>query len=188
LRGKHRYQFNPHLNRDETITNILVKALAVFPSPDFSLCLHLLPPYILLNNHPTSSGDLSEAVQKLKELNLLLESAQFKEFWTTLDSDDLYADLIADVTGFEDSIRQQVAMVASQSMREVNRELFEGWTNLRSDEFERFVKEDLGWSIEGDVVKIPLNKDNEARPTVTRENVKFDQFTRMIKRAYEQPA
>lgn len=183
------YQFNPHLNRDETITNILVKALTVFPSPDFALCLHLLPPYILLKTHPTtSSSDLIEAVQKLRELDTLLETGQFKEFWATLDSDDLYADLIADVTGFEDSIRERVAMVTSQAMREIKVEIFEDWMNLRADALEVYVRDTLGWTIEGGAVKIPLNKDNEARPTVTRENVKFDQFTRMIKRAYEQPA
>ncbi len=52
--------------------------------------------------------------------------------------------------------------------------MFEGWTNLSAESFDSFVKDTLGWTMEGDVVKIPLNKDNEARPTVTRENVKFD--------------
>src|SRR2546421_9024067 len=131
LSNPRRYQFNPHLTRDETITNVLVKALTVFPSADFALCCHLLPPYTLLNDHPTSTGDsLSEAVQKLDTLNTLLESAQFKEFWATLDSDDLYADLVADVSGFEDLVRKRIAVVVGQSMREVKRSLLEGYLNL----------------------------------------------------------
>ncbi|KAK6537964.1 hypothetical protein TWF694_010859 [Orbilia ellipsospora] len=182
------YQFNPHLARDETITNILVKALTVFPSSDFSLCSHLLPPS-LLNPPPNSQvSDLAEAVQKLSGLSTLLESCQFKEFWNTLDSDDLYADLIADIAGFEDVIRTRIVGVTASSMREITRELLESWLNLDGDKFDEFVKETAGFTIQDDVVFVPLNKDNEAKPTITRENVKFDQFSRVIKRAYEQPA
>ncbi|KAF3906278.1 hypothetical protein ABW20_dc0102870 [Dactylellina cionopaga] len=182
------YQFNPHLNRDETITNILVKALTVFPSTDFSLCCHLLPPNILNPISSAAATDLTEAVGKLNTLNTLLESCQFKEFWNTLDSDDLYADLIADVSGFEDIIRTRIAGVTAASMREITRELLESWLNLSDDKFDVFVKDTAGFSINGDLVAIPLNKDNEAKPTITRESVKFDQFQRIIKRAYEQPA
>ncbi|KAI9878242.1 MAG: hypothetical protein M1830_001465 [Pleopsidium flavum] len=193
------YQFNPHLTRDETTTNVLVKALTVFPSPDFSLCLHLLPPHML---SPTSSslsspaaGDvpLSEAVQKLTTLNTLLSCADYKGFWTTLDSDDLYADLIADVSGFEELMRVRIAVSVSQTCREVERGVLEGWLALGGKEFERFVGEVCGWGIDETegvkgVVRVPVNKENEAKGTVVRENVQFNQFARMIKRAYEQPA
>ncbi|KAG0642882.1 armadillo-type protein [Tuber brumale] len=179
------YQFNPHLTRDETITNILVKALTVFPSADFGLCLHLLPANAL-TEPPVDA--FAEAVLKLFSLSRLLEACEYKEFWMTLESDDLYADLITDCTGFEELIRLRIASTTAQSNREINRELLEGWLNLTADGFESFIKGSCGWAIEGDVVKIPLNKENEAKTTVTRENVKFDQFQRVIKRAYEQPA
>ncbi|KAI9822424.1 MAG: hypothetical protein M1827_000143 [Pycnora praestabilis] len=189
------YQFNPHLTRDETTTNILVKALTVFPSPDFSLCLHLLPPHILHPSTSTSSstpaaGDapLSEAVQKLNTLNNLLASAAYAQFWTTLDGDDLYADLVADVSGFEELVRVRIAASVSQAVREVERGVLEGWLSLQGGEFEKFVGEVCGWAIKDGMVEVPLNKENEAKGTVVRENVKFDQFSQMIKRAYEQPA
>ncbi|KAL7270769.1 hypothetical protein RUND412_006519 [Rhizina undulata] len=177
------YQFNPHLTRDETITNILVKSLTVFPSPDFSLCMHLLPPNILASNDP-----LSEPVQKLQTLSTLLESADYREFWSTLDSDDLYADLVADTVGFEEIMRLRIAMITAGVFREIRRDVLEGWVNLSGEAFEGFVKNVCGWSLEGDMVNIPLNKENEAKTTVTRETVKFEQFTRMVKRAYENPA
>jgi len=184
----HRYQFNPHLTKEETITNILVKALTIFPLPDFSLCLHLLPPSILLPTSSTTDG-LAEAVQKLHTLSILLESGQYKEFWVTLDSDDLYADLVADCQGFEELIRVRIAMATAQAAREVDRKVLEGWINLEGEDFEAFVRNVCQWSIEnGDTVVIPVNNDNEAKTTVTRETVKFDQFSRLIKRAYEQPA
>lgn len=170
----YRYQFNPHLTKEETITNILVKALTVFPLPDFSLCLHLLPPSILLPTSSTTDG-LAEAVQKLHTLSILLESGQYKEFWVTLDSDDLYADLVADCQGFEELIRVRIAMATAQAAREVDQKVLEGWINLKGEDFEDFVRNVCQWSIEnGDTVVIPVNNDNEAKTTVTRESVKFD--------------
>lgn len=206
------YQFNPHLARDETITNILVKALTVFPSADFSLALSLLPPHVLAplssSSHNPAAGDapLSEAVQKLNELRNLLEGADYATFWSTLDSDDLYADLIADVSGFEELMRVRIAATVSQAVREVDRSILESWLNLQGSEFEHFVGSVCGWNVDGAKIKVPINKDNEAKGTVVRENVKFDrksfplpflslaelilvaEFARVIKRAYEQPA
>jgi translation initiation factor 3 subunit K len=188
------YQFNPHLSRDETVTNILVKALTVFPGPDFSLCISLLPPHVLAplasSSHTPAAGDapLSEAVQKLNELNNLLGGADYAAFWNELDSDDLYADLIADVSGFEELMRVRIAVTVSQAIREVDKSILESWINLQGKEFEHFVGSVCGWNVDGSKVKVPLNKENEAKGTVVRENVKFDQFARVIKRAYEQPA
>ena len=188
------YQFNPHLTRDETITNFLVKSLTVFPSPDFSLSLHLLPPHILTPASASSAlpaaGDapLSEAVQKLNVLNNLLASASYAAFWSTLNSDDLYADLIADVSGFEELIRIRIALTISQSVRELEKSVLESWLGLPGDACDKFVKEVCGWQVEGSVIKVPLNKENEAKGTVVRENVKMEQFSRVIRRAYEQPA
>jgi len=194
-RGCYRYQFNPHLTRDETTTNILAKSLTVFPSPDYSLGLSLLPPYVLAqtkiaqqNGSAPPSGTLAEAVQHLSVLHTYLNNAQYAEFWNTLDGDDLYADLVADVQGFEEVMRVRIAVVVSQCMQEVQREVLEGWLNVRGAKFDNFVKEVCGWGVDGNTVRIPLNKENEARGTVVRENVKFEQFGRMVKRAYEQPA
>ncbi|KAK4612476.1 Eukaryotic translation initiation factor 3 subunit K [Fulvia fulva] len=186
------YQFNPHLTRDETAINILVKSLTVFPSPDFSLALALLPPYVLQtttdNSGPPSSGSLAEAVQHLFLLHNALNNAQYSQFWEILSDDDVYADLTADVVGFEDTMRVRIAVVVSQCMQEVGKEVLAGWLNLQGEKFENFIRDVCGWSIEGDRVKVPLNKENEARSVVQRETVKFDQFSRMVKRAYEQPA
>ncbi|KAF2641478.1 ARM repeat-containing protein [Massarina eburnea CBS 473.64] len=176
----HRYQFNPHLTRDETITNVLVKSLTVFPDPDFSLCLSLLPSHTLapLNSsvHAPAAGDapLSEAVQKLNDLKNLLEGADYTAFWATLDSDDLYADLVADVSGFDELMRVRIAATVSQAVREVDRGILESWLNLQGKEFEHFVGTVCGWNVDGSNIKIPINKDNEAKGTVVRENVKFD--------------
>jgi translation initiation factor 3 subunit K len=157
---------------------------------------------------------LAEAVQKLSTLHTQLIGASYDQFWATVDGDDLYADLTADVQGFEDLMRQRMAVVISQTMQSVERAVLESWLNLTGEAFDGYVKNVQGWSVDGSFVTIPLNKENEARGTVVRENVKFDrkfiqtsrhgkntknktdsisttkttEFSRMIKRAYEQPA
>jgi len=127
-------------------------------------------------------------VQKLNVLNNLLGSASYSTFWSTLDSDDLYADLIADVAGFEELIRIRIALSVSQSVREIERSVLESWLGLNGEAFNKFVGTTCGWEIDGTQVKVPLNKENEAKSTVLRENVKLDQFSRVIRRAYEQPS
>lgn len=130
-------------------------------------------------------------MQKLSLLNTLLEQADYRGFWNTLDSDDLYADLIADVNGFEELMRVRIAVNVGQGCREVERGVLEGWLNLSGREFEIFVGEICGWGIDDSdgsgVVRVPINKENEAKGTVVREEVRFDQFSRIIRRAYEQP-
>ena len=157
-----------------------------FPSSDFSLCLHLMPPHIL---HPASSsaslpaaGDapLSEAVQKLTALNILVSQADYRGFWKTLDSDDLYADLTADIVGFEEDMRVKIAVIVGQSCRELACSVLEKWLQLHGSEFEPFITNVCGWSINGSTkdqestVIIPATKDNEAKGTIVRENINFE--------------
>ena len=85
-------------------------------------------------------------------------------------------------------MRVRIAVVVSQCMQEVNRDVLESWLNVSGEKFERFVREVCGWKVDGQTVKVPENKENSAQGTVVRETVKFEQFGRMVKRAYEQPA
>jgi len=95
--------------------------------------------------------------------------------------------------------------MVSQTVREVEGSILEEWLELSGGQFEEFVRS-AGWQVESGVVKVPLNKENEAKGTVVRENVKFDrklrcvvgveksstyivftEFARVVRRAYEQP-
>ncbi|KAJ5751617.1 eukaryotic translation initiation factor 3 subunit EifCk [Penicillium odoratum] len=189
------YQFNPHLLQPDTVTNVLVKALTVFPSPAFSLCLALLPahtqPFPTTQEAQAASqtSDFIESVQKLSRLSTLLESAQYAQFWSDLNSDDLYADLIADVAGFEELIRIRIAVEVGKSFRSVTTESLEQWLDLRNREaLEKFVTEVCVWKVEGALVSVPTNKENEARSEVKSERVGVDMFGRVIRRGFEQPA
>jgi translation initiation factor 3 subunit K len=113
-------------------------------------------------------------VQKLTTLDHLLGAADYAAFWSTYDSDDLYADLVADVAGFEELMRVRIAVTVSQAIREVDRAILESWLNLYGKDFDHFVGTVCTWKIDGSKVKIPMNKENEAKGTVVTENVKFD--------------
>lgn len=105
-------------------------------------------------------------------------------------ADNVLADMVAEVQGFEELIRVRMVAVVQQSVQRVDRGTLEGWLNLRGDaaRFERFVTQICDWSIEGSNVLVPLSKENEARGSVAREVVEFEQFGRIVRRAYEQPA
>jgi translation initiation factor 3 subunit K len=168
-------------------------ALLNFGSPDFSLCVSLLPPHVLQKSSSTSQNPtvgeppLSEAVQKLNILNSLLEQANYPSFWSTFESEDLYMDLTADVDGFEDSLRLRILLTVGQTFREVQKSVLESYLNAKGKAFESLLGM-VGFKADGDMIKIPLNKTNEAKATHVVETVKFDQFSRVIRRAYEAPA
>ncbi|KAI1504020.1 armadillo-type protein [Biscogniauxia marginata] len=181
------YQLNPDRVKDEVITNILVKALTCFPSPQFSLALHLIPPSILA---PNSRAELPEAIAKLRELSNQLQGAQYARFWATLDSDDLYADLTTDIDGFEDIIRLRIATLVSHAYREVDLALLEQWLDLEGPAARKFVTETAGWKVDDDnnVVRVPRNPENEAKKSEVREDVNVDMFARVVRRAWEETA
>lgn len=187
------YQFNPHLLQTETTTNILAKALTVFPSPAFSLSLALLPahtqPFGNTSDGSTQSSDFVESVQKLAHLNTLLESAQYGSFWSTFNSDDLYADLVADVAGFEELVRVRIAVEVGKTFREISADALAQWFDLKSREaLQKFVVDVCGWEVEGALVRVPKNRENEARSEIKSERVGMDMFGRVIRRGFEQPA
>lgn len=183
--SSHSYQLNPDRIKDEIITNILVKAMTTFPSPQFNLALHLLAPSTF-----AGGSELSEAVVKLRALNAHLEGASFARFWGTLDSDDLYADLTTDIDGFEDAIRVKIAEIVSEAFRDVQTvPVLEGWLGLEGkDAVEKYVVETCGWKVDGDRVLVPNNADNEAKKAEIREDVNVDMFARVIRRAWEETA
>jgi translation initiation factor 3 subunit K len=140
----------------------------------------------LINPAAASSGELHEAVAKLRDLNTKLEGAQYARFWAALDGDDLCADLIADIAGFEDLVRERIAGLMSQAFRELALGDLEQWLGFNSEDKTRKFASDQGWSVEGDVVKVPRNADNEAKKSEIREDVGVEMFGRVIKRSWEE--
>jgi translation initiation factor 3 subunit K len=121
-------------------------------------------------------------------LNTLLESAQYDAFWSTLESDDLYADLYADIAGFEDLIRIRIAGEVGKTFREIELTVLSGWLDLRADTLVKFCQTACGWQVSGQTVDIPANAENEAKSEIKGERVGVDMFGRVFRRGYEAPA
>lgn len=69
--------------------------------------------------------------------------------------------------------------------------MLEKWLDLRGREaVEKFVGDVCGWEVEKGrgVVRIPRNKENEARSEVKSERVGMEMFGRVVRRGFELPA
>ncbi|KAI8990949.1 armadillo-type protein [Mycotypha africana] len=160
------YQFNPNLAKESVIIKILVKALTAIPAPDFNLCLYLLAEQAHL-----------ESIQKLTDLQQLLEQARYVKFWQS----DLKP-WTQVVPNFEDEIRLVIARVMTMSHQTILSSALAAQLGLTDDKdaFNKFC-ESQGWKTkDDDLIQIPINKDNEAKAVVIRENIKFEQFTKVI--------
>ncbi|KAL1916324.1 uncharacterized protein VTP21DRAFT_5941 [Calcarisporiella thermophila] len=163
------YQFNPHLTNDQVVINILVKALTVIPEPDFNLCL------FLLNETVVSE----EAISKLTELQQLLESARYEKFWETYEGDDIYKELISEVVGFDKAVREVIVRTVQMTYQTISSQLLRSYLNLSAQDFAQFCLA-RGWTESDGVVSLQLNKDNEVKTVIIRENIKFEQLTKII--------
>ncbi|KAK7206082.1 eukaryotic translation initiation factor 3 subunit K [Myxozyma melibiosi] len=201
------YQFNPDLMREETVLNILAKSLTVFPEPDFTLCLYLLPPNLLSTYNSTASDSsivpaapvvtsddsLTNSVHRLTYLNSLLEMAAFSTFWSTLASpvDEEYAEIVADVSGFDDAIRAGITRAITLSMRSIKTETALSWLNFKTKEaLEKWVAEKMpGWTVEGDAISLKSEAEDALAPSAVSSSssgkLRFEQLSRVIKRVYE---
>ncbi|KAF9574097.1 hypothetical protein EC968_007348 [Mortierella alpina] len=163
------YQFNPHLTNDQVVNNILVKALTTLPEPDFNLCLYLLNEQMVTE----------EPVVRLVALQDLIEQACFADFWKVYEGDDIYKELTAEVIGFEDLIRNNIANAVAMTFQSIELVSLQAYLNLKGQALTDFIQT-REWTEANGVVTIPVNKDNEAKTTVLTENIKFEQLTKII--------
>ncbi|KAI8369332.1 armadillo-type protein [Radiomyces spectabilis] len=159
------YQFDPSLAKEQVIINILAKSLTAIPAPDFNLCLYLL----------SEQANL-ETVKQLTSLQQFLEQSRYAKFWEAYAT---HKQLTTNVAGFEESIRSVIANVVSMSHQVINSKVLQSYLALDGQSFNDFCAAQ-GWQVSGDVVTIPVNKDNEAKAVVITENIKFEQLTKVI--------
>merc|ERR1711915_713201 len=107
------YQFNPTYSNLGVIVQILLKSLTNLPHTDFVLCKCLLSQEVLEDPQITNILYLAD----------LLEMCQFKVFWERIHD---RSDMIASVSGFEDSIRRFVCHVIASLIRPSRTKL---WVN-----------------------------------------------------------
>jgi translation initiation factor 3 subunit K len=103
-----------------------------------------------------------------------LEQARYTKFWQS--------DLVpwtSVIPNFEIEIRKVIARIIAMSYQTVSISALSGYLGLNGAAFDKFCASQQ-WRKNGDIVQIPINKDNEAKTVVIRENIKFEQLTKVI--------
>lgn len=125
------------------------------------------------------SGDEQlTAFETATQLSLLLRERDFSKFWSTLNSSEvqngpLYP-AIASLPSFANLVRKSIARSIANTFRSLQKQRAEQWlgfTGQQAQGLESFAKETMGWSIEGDSVRIPSNEANDPKSTVQSETV-----------------
>jgi len=155
------YQFNPVYYQPLTVSLILLKALTNLPHSDFTMCKCLI-------DAPRFEEDKLSRIVSLADL---LETCQFQLFWShLLDA----SDLIREINGFEDSIRQFVCHVIGITyqviQKSVLRELLGEISEAHANQW--IVK--CGWKDQGDGYVYVVNQEDNIKPKNITEKITFE--------------
>lgn len=137
-----------------------------------------------------SAGILTDpTIVKLHQLATLLSSSRYPTFWTTLQSsefDDIRQEVLKDIVDFEDGVRKVVLHGTSGAFKSISKQRLTRYLGFKQEsQVDAFLaKEAQGWTVKGDVVEIPANKDNVVKPAgVVREEVGLGELTRLLQQA-----
>ncbi|KAL5495446.1 hypothetical protein ACEPAI_909 [Sanghuangporus weigelae] len=175
------YQFNPALYNPDVVVNVLLKSLTAVPFPDFNLCIALLGERPIASNLD-EPDPLPELLPTLTSLYEHLLQCRFPAFWELYRSDDLQnlrENYTVECAGFEDSIRQVAVKAAKATFKRINVERLGTYLDLSGDDLVEYISS-LGWGVDGSVVTIPPNPDNQVEATVIRENIQLSQLSKII--------
>ncbi|KAI9479113.1 hypothetical protein IWW42_004862 [Coemansia sp. RSA 1085] len=161
------YQFNPTMLDIDVVRRILAKAL--ISTGDFNLCLYLL----------TDDICQDPSISKLLTLREHLERAQFDAFWKEMEDDDEEESAVDGIAGFDKGLRKLIINEITSTFQTMETQLVGKMVNLDEEAVLRLAKEQ-GWSVSNGIVSLPLKAENEAKTTVIKENVKFEQLTKIL--------
>ncbi|KAI8911213.1 armadillo-type protein [Powellomyces hirtus] len=165
------YQFNPAFSSNKVVCSILQLALGALPDADFGLCLYMLNEDVLKD----------AGVAALVALHDLLQQARFKAFWAAVE--DTPEDVLVNRALFADRIRIYIAGTLAIAYRVISIPTLQSALNLKdAAALDAFLKEHA-WTRDPedkDAVVLPATKENQARPVVVQENIKFEHLTKII--------
>ncbi|KAJ2161864.1 hypothetical protein GGF46_001172 [Coemansia sp. RSA 552] len=165
------YQFNPPMLDLDVVRRILAKALVSMSQGDFNLCLYLLSEEICQD----------ASVAKLLALRDSLERAQFDSFWSEMYGGDEDEESVVDgIAGFDNGLRKLVLAEITSTYQTIQARLVGKMVNLDEEAVLRLAKEH-GWAVsDAGIVSLPLRGDNEAKTTVIKESIQFEQLTKIL--------
>ncbi|KAJ3540518.1 hypothetical protein NMY22_g4261 [Coprinellus aureogranulatus] len=171
------YQFNPDLYNPDVVINILLKALAASPLPDFNLCTSLFWTNGRRQARWTSPIPFHTPFPSSKPLQSLLYRCRFPAFWQTYHSEEfetLRDNYTVEVAGFENSIRQVAIRAVTATFTHVSSQRLGSYLNLQGADLANYVKQ-LGWTVDPATgnITVPPNPDNQIEATVVQEQIKL---------------
>jgi len=130
-----RYQFNPDLYNPDVVVNILIKALASVPFPDFNLSAALLDDRAS-NANMEEPDPLPGLLPYLTNLHSLLQQCRFPAFWALYRSDALESlrdNYTVEVVGFEDSIREVALRAVRATFQKIGSKRLGSYLDFEGD-------------------------------------------------------
>jgi translation initiation factor 3 subunit K len=163
------YQFHPEQLKVPTVAKILVKALMNLPSTDYLACTYLLPERVLDE----------EPISTIAAVAAKLESCSFREVWAVITP---MRSVLSDIPGFDAAIRKFMLGTVEITYQSVPVGHLRASLGLEADdELQRLIKA-RGWTVSGDLVKIPSNDDNTAKPkrVDAGDAMRLDQMSKIL--------
>jgi translation initiation factor 3 subunit K len=169
-------QFEPERMSSQIVARILVKALMAMPSPDFGLCLFLIPERV----------QMEEQFKTLIVLSHYLETGRFRQFW---DEAAKSRHIVEVVPGFEQAIQDYAIHVLSLTYQKVPRSVLAEALNIEGLSLDKFLEQHVannGWILEkghakGQLIVLPRNEFNH--PELKKNSadaIPLDHVTRIL--------
>ncbi|KAJ2847806.1 hypothetical protein IWW36_003667, partial [Coemansia brasiliensis] len=110
--------------------------------------------------------------------------AQFDGFWKEMygEDDEEEESAVDGIAGFDNGLRKLILSEITSTYQTIETKLVGKMVNLDEEAVLRLAKEQ-GWAVNNGVVSLPLKTENEAKTTVIKENVKFEQLTKILSAA-----
>ncbi|KAJ1930980.1 hypothetical protein FBU59_006863, partial [Linderina macrospora] len=86
------------------------------------------------------------------------------------------------IAGFENGLRKLIIGNITSTYQTIPAKAVEQMVNLDQDAVLSLAKENE-WAVDNGVISLPLKSENKAVATVIKENVKFEQLTKMLSAA-----
>lgn len=164
------------------ILNILIKSLSsTVHGPDFNLCLSLLrEPSAILSDIDSEDETFLQTMPFLQNLHDMVRTCQFTKFWEQYTASSDAARILRENPsyfpahkGLEEKFRYEFASSIAASFRNVKVTQLQRWLGLSDAEVGPWA-ESHGWKINGDIVAIPGNGDNDVKAGVVKEKVELN--------------
>ncbi|CAF2031614.1 unnamed protein product [Brassica oleracea] len=158
------YQFEPERMNTHVVARILIKALMAMPTPDFSLCLFLIPERV----------QMEEQFKALIVLSHYLETGRFQQFW---DEAAKNRHFLESVPGFEEAI---------QSICNFQDLFLPRLLNMDGASLDKFIEHQVansGWILEKENGSIVLPQNEFNHPELKKnagENVPLEHIARIF--------